>query len=239
MLYICGAENGAWNPLKSNVVHFRQKHVPLSSAIFRYGDYDITTVSSYKYLGVIFDEFLDYTKTATMLAESAGRALGSIYNKYKINRGFGYSTYTKLYESGVVPILDYCSSVCGYNVLDKIDTIQNRAIRQFLGVHRFAANRQLTLIWGGYHVEHDVILTCSDYGINWLLWMTVGLWKLYLNGTNNWNGAGAKMYMMYSVAWIVKILSLKTIALIWILFAQPYTNCIVTIGRIPLHVYLN
>ena len=38
---------------------FRPKHVPMSSAIFRYGDYDITTVSSYKYLGVIFDEFLD------------------------------------------------------------------------------------------------------------------------------------------------------------------------------------
>ena len=104
MVYICGAE-------KSNVVHFRPKHVPLSSAIFRYGDYDITTVSSYKYLGVIFDEFLDYTKTATMLAESAGRALGSIYDEYKINSGFGCSTYAKLYESGVIPILDYCSSV--------------------------------------------------------------------------------------------------------------------------------
>ena len=77
----------------------------------------------------IFDEFLDYTKTATLLAESA---LGSIYNKY-----------TKLYESGVVPIFDYCSSVWGYSVLDKIDTIQNRTIRLFLGVHRFAAYKAI------------------------------------------------------------------------------------------------
>ena len=83
-----------------------------------------------------------------MLAESAGRALCSMYNKYKINRGFGYSTYTKLYESGVVPILDYCSSVWGYNVLDKIDTIQNRAIRLFLGVHRFAANKAINADMG-------------------------------------------------------------------------------------------
>ena len=35
--------------------------------------------------------------------------------------------------------------------------------------------------------------------------MTVGLWKIYSTGTNNWNGAVAKMYMMYSVAWIVQI----------------------------------
>ena len=78
-----------------------------------------------------------------MLAESAGRALGSIYDKYKINMGFGYSTYTKLYESGVAPIFDYCSFLWGYNVLDKIDTIQNRAIRLFLWVHRFAANKAI------------------------------------------------------------------------------------------------
>ena len=35
--------------------------------------------------------------------------------------------------------------------------------------------------------------------------MTVGLGKIYSTGTNNWNGAVAKMYMMYSVAWIVQI----------------------------------
>ena len=47
---------------------FSPKHVPLSSAIFRYDDYAITTVSSYKYLGVIFDKFLYYTETAIVLA---------------------------------------------------------------------------------------------------------------------------------------------------------------------------
>ena len=83
-----------------------------------------------------------------MLAESAGRALDSIYNKYKINRGFGYSTYTKMYESGVVTILDYCSSVWGYSVSHKIDTIQKRVIRLFVGVHRFAANKAINADMG-------------------------------------------------------------------------------------------
>ncbi len=46
-----------------------------------------------------------------ILANSAGRALEDIYNKYRLNKGFGYDTYTKLYHSDVVPILDYCSSL--------------------------------------------------------------------------------------------------------------------------------
>ncbi len=57
-----------------------------------------------------------------------------------LNKGFGYNNYTKLYHSGAIPILDYCSSVWGYCNLDKIDILQNRALRVFLGVHKFAAN---------------------------------------------------------------------------------------------------
>ena len=62
-----------------HVVHFRPKHVPVSSVILRYGDDGGTSASSYEYLGVIFDEFLDYNKTTTILSESEGRALGNIY----------------------------------------------------------------------------------------------------------------------------------------------------------------
>ncbi len=75
-----------------------------------------------------------------VLANSAGRALGAIYNNYRLNKCFGYNTYIKLYHSGVVPILYYCSSVWGYCNLDKIDTVQNRALRLFLGVHKFVPN---------------------------------------------------------------------------------------------------
>ena len=40
----------------------------------------------------------------------------------------------------MTPIFDYCSGVWGYASFDKINTIQNRAIRFYLGVHRFAPN---------------------------------------------------------------------------------------------------
>ena len=49
----------------------------------------------------------------------------------------GFETYTKLYYSCVVPVTDYCSGVWGFRDFNKGDMIQNRAIRYFLGVHRF------------------------------------------------------------------------------------------------------
>ena len=136
------------NSKKSNVVHFRPKSCQMTDYSFTYDTETIEIVTKYKYLGLIFDEFLDYNATAAVLADSAGRALGAIYNKYKVNKGFGYETYTKLYESGVVPILDYCSGVWGYNFLEKIDAVQNRAIRLFLGVHKFAPNAAINADMG-------------------------------------------------------------------------------------------
>jgi hypothetical protein len=41
--------------------------------------------------------------------------------------------------SGVTSITDYCSGVWGFDNCDKAELIQNRAIRFYLGVHRFAA----------------------------------------------------------------------------------------------------
>ena len=49
-----------------------------------------------------------------------------------------YGTYTKLYDSCVCPITDYSSGVWGYGNFSDSDTLQNKAQRIFLGVHKFA-----------------------------------------------------------------------------------------------------
>ena len=128
------------NVSKSKVVHHRIKGHKETQFKFKLGDCNIDTVDRYKYLGVVLDSSLDFGVTAAVLAESAGRALGTIYSKFKSNKGLGYETYTKLYNSGVIPILDYCAGVWGFGNHDKINTVQNKAIRYYLGVHRFAPN---------------------------------------------------------------------------------------------------
>ena len=72
------------------------------------------------------------------LAKGGGGALGSIISKLRTLKEFGIKTYETLYNSCFVPILDYQASVWGYKDYSNIDSVQNRSIRYFLGVHRFA-----------------------------------------------------------------------------------------------------
>ncbi len=75
-----------------------------------------------------------------MLAEASGISLGSVVNKYKLCGGKYYQLYKKLYDTCVTPVMDYCGAVWGFKDYDKCNTIQNRAIRAYLGVHRFSSN---------------------------------------------------------------------------------------------------
>ena len=47
------------------------------------------------------------------------------------------NTYSKLYETGVILILDYGRGIWGYSGNNHSETIQNKAIRYYLGVHNF------------------------------------------------------------------------------------------------------
>lgn len=73
-----------------------------------------------------------------LLADSAGRALGSVVSKFKIYKTLGYSTYSQLYDACVSPILNYASGVWGFKDSKIANSIENRAARCFLGVPKFA-----------------------------------------------------------------------------------------------------
>lgn len=126
------------NCSKSKIMHFRKSNTERTVFEFKCGKTVLDYVSSYKYLGITLYEFLKYDENAKLLAEAAGRALGSIVAKYKLHGYMGYNTYSKLYESCVCPVMDYSSGVWGFKNYDKINSVQNKAMRIFLGVHRFA-----------------------------------------------------------------------------------------------------
>ena len=128
------------NTDKSTIVHFRAPRKKRSESQFRIGGNILQITDKYKYLGVIFSEKKDYTLNVGNLAAAGGRALGAIISKIHSLKEFGIKTYEKLYSACVVPILDYCSSVWGYKDFSCVDTVQNKSIRYFLGVHKFAPN---------------------------------------------------------------------------------------------------
>ena len=122
---------------KTKIVHFRPKKFKQTEFQFKYGDEHIEIVSKYKYLGIIFDEHLTFNNCIETLSEAGGRALGSIISKFKTLKDCTFNTYDKLFNTGVTPILDYSAGVWGYKDRKSIDDTQLRAIRFFLGVHKF------------------------------------------------------------------------------------------------------
>ena len=94
----------------------------------------------YKYLGATINEFLDYNFTTQCLADSAGRALGSIVTKMIKNGGFPFNVYSILYDACVTSIADYSGEVFGYNQHQPTLNLHLRAIRAFLGLPKNSCN---------------------------------------------------------------------------------------------------
>ena len=126
---------------KSQVVHFRRgPSVPRSGFNFKCGQSELQTVEKYRYLGLIFTEFLDFNIMSKAVAQAATRALGLLIAKCKAHGGVPFDVFTQLYYTLVQPIVDYGASVWGANVFSHIRSIQLRAGRFFLGVGRYTPN---------------------------------------------------------------------------------------------------
>ena len=125
---------------KTKVLHFRkkeQKDVIIDLALV---NELIEIVSKFKYLGVIFDEFLNFKECANVLADSTGRALSAVISKcfpfkYAL---VGWNSFTKLYDSTVYSIMNYSAGFWNFSNHLTGQKIQNRAIRHFLGVDKNA-----------------------------------------------------------------------------------------------------
>ncbi len=75
-----------WNRVntdKTKAMHCRQKGTNRTIFHFNVNHEGIEIVDGYKYLGIVLEEHLDFSKTAELLACAAGRALGTILWSYE------------------------------------------------------------------------------------------------------------------------------------------------------------
>ena len=70
--------------------------------------------NEYKYLGIWFNEHLDNSQTIEHIGRSARKALAEMCARYRQFGGFHYKSFTLLYNSLVVPILDYGACLWGH-----------------------------------------------------------------------------------------------------------------------------
>ena len=87
------------NTDKSKITHFRSARRRRSEVQFKVGDNILEIVTTYKYLGVIFDEKKDFKENAEHLAKGGGRGLGAVISKINTLKKYGIKTYEKLFNS--------------------------------------------------------------------------------------------------------------------------------------------
>ena len=165
----------------------------------QYGE-QLEIVSNYKYLGIILDEHLKFDTCARSLADATGRALAAVISKVKMLKNSGYVTFKKMYmmHADVKTVYEYRSGVWGYIKSKDIDMIQNRAMRYFLVVHRFAPTagiigdmgwirpglsriRCMTRLWNRFiNMEIQGLRNVSLIGILTKMLEGVQNWKVFL-----------------------------------------------------------
>ncbi len=92
----------------------------------------ITFVSELKYLGVLFDRKLDFSRNAEAASTSSRRVLGSL--RRSLFPLLGKQAFSRLYSAKIVPILTYCISVAApshktsFSALEKVHRLAARYI---------------------------------------------------------------------------------------------------------------
>ena len=128
------------NQEKTKIVHFRPVSIQETQYNFVCGELALEKTSTYKYLGLWFHEHLDMKFAVNELTKSASRALSALYTKFLNVGGMDYDVFCKLYESLVEPVLFYGASLWGLSEQKKVNTVQNKACRYFLGLGKNASN---------------------------------------------------------------------------------------------------
>ena len=121
---------------KTKNIHFRKSSTAHTEFLFTLGTHPVDLETQYRYLGLDLSETLDFTHGVSLSTKSASRALGKVTSKYFSINGLSPTVYKRMYDSLVVPVMDYAAVVWGTKRYDACVVVQNRAMRTFLCVGR-------------------------------------------------------------------------------------------------------
>ena len=122
------------NIQKTQVMHVRKHQTRRTNYAFHLGDSLLHVTKSYRYLGLDINEFVNFSHCASVLHDAGSRALGALVSKHYTSKGLDFKVYEKIYNSTVVPVMDYSAGVWGYKTFDSHDKLHHKALRTFLGV---------------------------------------------------------------------------------------------------------
>ena len=94
----------------------------------------IDVVSSYKYLGVYFDENLSFQAHISEACKKGRKAMGAIIGRLRSRGKPQFCTLMHLFRTCVLPVMTYGSHCFFHKFLVKFDSVAHMAMRYYLGV---------------------------------------------------------------------------------------------------------
>ena len=127
---------------KSKFIHFhrlRNRRATTQTTQIKFGNAPMEEVEQFKYLGVVMDKKLTWEKHALYIEGKARRALNLLRTLSNWNYGADAVVLRRIYLATVRPIMEYAAPVIhtmAKSWLDKLQRIQNEAMRIITGAHR-------------------------------------------------------------------------------------------------------
>lgn len=195
----CNKWQMAVNMEKTKIVCFRKKDKARNSNVFKYGEKTVDYVKCYKYLGIYFDEHLDFEEHGSRLSTAGSRALGALISKMKMGECMTYESYSKCFHSCVLPIIEYGTEITGIYKMDNLDKVVDKAARAFLGVHKFCTIVSMYKDLGWVSNECKRKLNVLRYWNRLLLMSDTRLTKKVFNDMYNHPYRGSWCYYIKNV----------------------------------------
>ena len=105
----------------------------------------LETSTSYKYLGVYFTNHLSWSLHVKYASVQARKVLIGILRHVNVLGDMNITTFFKIFDVKIVPILLYGAEIWGLNHFEKLESIQLLYCKKFLGVKTNTPN---TMIYG-------------------------------------------------------------------------------------------
>lgn len=143
------------------IIHDRRNSYVKGRCNIKLNDCKISEVEKTKYLGIIINENLTFKDYANETINKMARKLNIMYRL-----GNAISSYSKnlIYKTIISPYIDYCSSVMiNYSLgdLDKLQKVQNRAMRLVLGVSKYTRVSDMLETLGWMSIKQRMVFnTC-------------------------------------------------------------------------------
>lgn len=115
-------------------MHIRKHQTRRTDYAFHFGNDLLRVADSYRYLGLDVNEFVNFSKCASVLHDAGSRALGALVSEHYTSKGLDYKVFEKIYNSTVLPVMDYSTGVWGYKIFDSYERLHHKAVCTFLGV---------------------------------------------------------------------------------------------------------